>query len=147
MSVITYPCRGPGILWHPKVIVNKRRWVRVLRIRAAINEMLWLCHLPMIPTVLRSFGPPRLKRLNQIRRWNRYVGNLMNVTPRIFFQQLQLPTVRCTSHSGTVQFMHTVICNRSLPSERWLGNPKHLMLRSQICSCQFPENLQWKREL
>ena len=37
----------------------------------------------MFSTVIRSFGPPRLKRLYQIRRWNRDVGNLMNVTPAI----------------------------------------------------------------
>ena len=37
----------------------------------------------MFSIVLRSFGPPHLKRLYQIRRWNRDVGNLMNVTPAI----------------------------------------------------------------
>ena len=42
-----------------------------------------LCHLPMFSAVIRSFGPPRLKRLYQIQRWNRDVGNLMNVTPAI----------------------------------------------------------------
>ena len=46
MGVITYPCRGPGTLWHLKVIVIKQRWVRVLRSRAAINEMLWADSLP-----------------------------------------------------------------------------------------------------
>ena len=40
-----------------------------------------LCHLLMFSTVIRSFGPPRLKRLYQIRRWNRDVENLMNITP------------------------------------------------------------------
>ena len=35
----------------------------------------------MFSTVIRSFGPHRLKRLYQIRRWNRDMGNLMNVTP------------------------------------------------------------------
>ena len=147
--MITYPCKGPGTLWHLKVIVIKQRWVRVLRSRGAINEMLWadrLCHLPIFSRVTRSFGPPRLKRLYQIRQWN--VGNLMNTShPWIFFQLLQLPTVRCTSHRGTVQFRLTVTFNRSLPSERWLGDPKHLMLRSQICSCQFPENLPWTCEV
>ena len=51
--------------------------------RAAINEMQTLCDLPMFSTVIRSFGPPRPKRLYQIRRWNTDVGNLMNVTPAI----------------------------------------------------------------
>ena len=37
----------------------------------------------MFSTVIRSFGPSRLKKIYQIRRWNRYVGNLMNVTPAI----------------------------------------------------------------
>ena len=78
-------CWGPGTLWHLKVIVIKQRWVRVLRSRAAIKEMLWADSLPFadVSTVIRSFRPPRLKWLYQIRRWNRDVGNLMNVTPAI----------------------------------------------------------------
>ena len=147
MGVIAYPCWDPGTLWHLKIIVIKQRWVWVLRSRAATNEMPWAdSDLPMFSTVIRSFGPPRLKRLYQIRRWNRDVWNLMNVTPAIqgyFFQQLQLPTVRCTSRSGTVQVRHTVTFNWSTTQR----DPKHLMLRSQIRSCQFPENLQWKREV
>ena len=42
-----------------------------------------ICHLPMFSAVIRSFDPPHLKRLYQIRRWNRDVGNLMNVTQAI----------------------------------------------------------------
>ena len=85
MGVITYPCRGPGTLWHLKVIVIKQHWVRVLRSGQPSTKCCeqTLCHLPMFSTVMRSFGPPRLKRLYQIRQWNRDVQNLMNVTPAI----------------------------------------------------------------
>ena len=90
MGVITHSCQDPGTLRNLKVIVIKQRWVRVLRSRAAINEKLWADSLPfadvfycMFSTVIRSFSPHRLKRLYQIRRWNRDVGNLMNVTPAI----------------------------------------------------------------
>ena len=107
MGVITYPYRGLGTLWHLKVIVIKQRWVRVLRSRAAINEMLWgceqtLCHLPMFSIVIRSFGPPRLKRSYQIRWWNRDMGNLMNIMPAIqgYFSRnisIRLSTVHPTA--------------------------------------------------
>ena len=58
----------------------------MLRSRAAINEMLWADSLPFANvfyshTVIRP--PPHLKRLYQIRRWNRDMANLMNVTPAI----------------------------------------------------------------
>ena len=97
MCVITYPCPGPGTLWHLKVIAIKQRWVQVLRSRAAINEMMWAdSHLPMFSTVIRSFGPPRLKRLCQIRRWNREVENLMNVTPVIQGYKPRPPTCAMT---------------------------------------------------
>ena len=150
MGVVTYQCRGPGTIWHLKeVIVIKQRWVRVLRRwppSTKCSEQT-LCHLPMFSAVIRSFGPPRLKRLYKIRRWNRDVGNLMNVTPAIqgYFSSnfsFRLSAVH-ESHSGTVQVRHTVTFNRSLPRE----SPKHLMLHSQINSCQFPDNLQWKREV
>ena len=73
-------------LWHLKVIVIKQRWVQVLRSLGRPSTKCCeqtLCHLPMFSTVIRSFGPPSHKRLYQIRRWNRDVGNLMNVTPAI----------------------------------------------------------------
>ena len=86
MGVISYPCRGPGTLWHPKVIVIKQHWVRVLRSGRPSTKCCeqTLCHLPIIfSTIIRSSGPPRLKRLYQIRRWNIDMENLMNVTPAI----------------------------------------------------------------
>ena len=144
---------GSGDSLHLKVIVIKQRWVRVLRRRVASTKCCeqTLCHLPMFSAVIRSFGPLRLKRLYQIRRLNRDVGNLMNVTPAIqgYFSSnfsFRLSAVH-PGHSGTVQVRHTVTFNRSLPSERYLGDLKHLMLHKQICSCQFTDNLQWKREV
>ena len=82
---VTYPFRGPRTLWLLHVIVIKQRWVRVLRSRAAINELLWADSLPFADvfyshTVIR---PSCLKRLYKIRRWNRDLENLMNVTPAI----------------------------------------------------------------
>ena len=64
MGVITYPYRGPGTLWHLKVIVIKQRWVRVLWSRAAINEMLWADYLPFADvfynhTVIRPSLPQK----------------------------------------------------------------------------------------
>ena len=156
MGVITYPCRGPGTLWNLKVIVIKQRWVRVLRSRAAINRWMkcceqTICHLPMFSTIIRSFDPPRLKRVYEIRRWNRDVRNLMNVTPAIQVYISSNFSFRLSAvHPAAAQrslVRHTVTFYRSLPSERWLTDPKHLMLHSQICSCQFSENLQWKREV
>ena len=74
-----------GTPWHLKVIVIKQRWVRVLRSRAAINEMLWADSV-ICRCFLQPYGHSALlasKRLYQIRQWNRDVGNLMNVTPAI----------------------------------------------------------------
>ena len=85
MGVIIYPCGVPGTLWYLKVIVIKQRWVWVLRSRAAINEMLWADSLPFADvfysyTVIRPSSP---QKVIPNRRWNRDVGNLMNVTPAI----------------------------------------------------------------
>ena len=105
MDVITYPWQGPGILWHLKVIVIKQRWVRVLRSKAAINAVSRLSAICrcQFSAVIRSFGPPSLKRLYQIGRWNRDVGNLMNVTPAIqgYFSSnfsFRLPVVHPKRH-------------------------------------------------
>ena len=62
MGVIIYPCRGPGTLWHPKVIVIKQLWVWVLWSRAAINEMMWADSLSFANvfhshTVIRPSSP------------------------------------------------------------------------------------------
>ena len=86
MGVITYPCRVPGTLCI--VIVIKQVGCGCCGVVRPLNEVLrgceqTLCHLPMFSTVIRSFNPPRFKRLYQIQRWNRDVGNLMNVTPAI----------------------------------------------------------------
>ena len=98
-------CWGPGTLWHLKIIVIKQRWVRALQTvgrpsRKCCEQT--LCHLPMFSTVIRSFGPPRLKGLYQIWRWDRVVGNLMNVTPAIqgYFSSnfsFRLPAVHPTA--------------------------------------------------
>ena len=65
MGVITYPCQGPGTLWHLNIIVIKQRWVRVLRSRAGINEMLWADSLPFAEvfysdTVILSSSPQKV---------------------------------------------------------------------------------------
>ena len=85
MGVITYPCWGPGTLWHLKVIVIKQRWVRVVRSRAAINLVLWetlpFANVFYSHTVIRHSSPQKVKY--QTRWWNREVENLINVTPAI----------------------------------------------------------------
>ena len=86
MGVIIYPCWGPGTLWHLKVIVTKQRWVRVLRSRTAINEM--LCWLSAIcRCFLQSCGHSALLASKGYTKYDggidSDVGNLMNVTRAI----------------------------------------------------------------
>ena len=74
--------------------------------------MLWADSLPFADvfyshTVIRPSSPQNVIP-NTTVEWRCGELDERNAShPRIFFQWIQLPTVHCTSHSGTVQVQHT----------------------------------------